>query len=44
MYGGIDIIEQKIYRDAFIFKNHNWSKLNINGNPSERIRSGIAVC
>jgi hypothetical protein len=37
-------LEDKIFDDAYLYKNEKWHKLTISNNPSERIKMGIAIC
>jgi hypothetical protein len=44
LYGGIDLLEDKIYDDAHIFKKGHWQPLNITHNIESRIKMRVAQC
>jgi hypothetical protein len=44
LFGGIDILEDKIFDDAFIFRDGHWLRLNVSNGPSERVKMAVVVC
>lgn len=44
LLGGIDIHEDKLFDDAYIFRNTHWDRLNVSEAPSERIKMSVTIC
>lgn len=44
LYGGIDVAQDTIYQDGYIFTDNEWQVLNITDNISPRVKVRHASC